>query len=112
MKLQFSYTYTGNYKDKISFVFNLYRHDDLYICGTTTLMEGISPYIPSRQGKVEIFFPKIKLLAGIYKFRVAINDDTGMGVLCEAVPVCKFRVVDKFKSVGIVNLDRKWEVLD
>lgn len=111
IKLQFLYTYTGTYKDKISFVVNLYRHDDLYICGTTTLMEGISPYMPTREGNVEISFPKIKLLAGVYKFRVAINDDTGMGVLCEVVPVCELTIEDDFEAVGIVNLDRKWKVI-
>ena len=55
IRLQFLYTYSGSYKDKISFVFNLYRHDDLYICGTTTLMEGISPYMPLGREMLKYF---------------------------------------------------------
>lgn len=93
---------------RISFVFNLYRHDDFYICGSTTVMDGIAPYTAGRTGEVVIKFPKLPLLGGLYKWRVAINDDGGFIVHAEAKDVCEFRVVDDFNAVGLVNLPREW----
>ena len=94
----------------ISFVFNLYRHDDLYICGTTTLMDGIAPQPGFQSGRVKIRFPSLPLLSGRYKWRVAINDHGGFSVLAEAKDVCPFTVIDNFNAVGIVDLRREWSV--
>ena len=107
LKMSF-YATSQTMPDEISFVFNLYRHDDLYICGSTTLMDGIMPYKSGRQGEVTIHFPQFALLGGLYKWRVAINDNGGFIVHAEAKDVCEFRVVDNFESVGIVNLKREW----
>lgn len=94
--------------ERISFVFNLYRHDGLYVCGTTTLMDGMSPHPGSRGGQVTVSFPSFPLLSGRYKWRVAINDHGGFSVLAEAKDVCEFTVVDNFNAVGIVDLKRDW----
>ena len=94
----------------ISFVFNLYRHDGVYVCGSTTLMEGMAAHATPRSGEVEVTFPKVSLLAGRYTWRVAINDHGGLLVHSEAKGVCPFRVVDDFRSVGVVHLERDWKV--
>jgi ABC-type polysaccharide/polyol phosphate transport system ATPase subunit len=96
--------------ERISFVFNLYRHDGFYICGTTTIMDGFSPYPGTQGGQVTVRFPSFPLLSGQYKWRVAINDHGGFSVLAEAKDVCKFSVVDNFNAVGIVNLQREWQI--
>lgn len=101
---------TRNPPGRISFVFNMYRHDDLYVCGTTTLMDGIAPFPGSQLGKVRIRFPSIPLLSGEYKFRVAINDHGGFVTLAELNEACKFSVVDNFNAVGLLNLPREWHV--
>jgi lipopolysaccharide transport system ATP-binding protein len=93
---------------KISFVFNLYRHDGLYVCGSTTVIDGILPYAAGKNGDVVIKFPEFPLRGGLYKWRVAINDDGGFIVHAEAKDVCEFRVVDDFNAVGLVNLRREW----
>ncbi|BAL26056.1 ABC transporter ATP-binding protein [Azoarcus sp. KH32C] len=95
--------------DRISFVFNLYRHDGFYVCGTTTLMDGMAPHPGTRNGEVSVRFPSFPLLSGRYKWRVAINDHGGFSVLAEAKEVCPFSVVDNFDAVGIVNLAREWQ---
>lgn len=110
VSIEFEYKCKGNYTSLVSFVVNLYREDDLYIFGTTTLMRNIEPFIPLSNGKVSIKFPKLMLLQGYYKWRVAVNDDTGMNIFCEAVNVCKFKIVDSFKAVGTVDLKHQWEV--
>lgn len=96
---------------KLSFVFNLYRHDDFYICGSTTIMDGIAAYEAGRTGEVVIRFPALPLLGGLYKWRVAINDHGGFIVHAEAKDVCKFRVVDDFNAVGLLNLQREWQLV-
>lgn len=101
---------TRNPPGHISFVFNMYRHDDLYICGTTTLMDGMAPFPGSRLGKVRIRFPSFPLLSGEYKFRVAINDHGGFVTLAELNEACKFSVVDNFNAVGLIDLPREWHV--
>jgi ABC-type polysaccharide/polyol phosphate transport system ATPase subunit len=106
--LSFMYETQGVYVGQISFVVNLYRDDDTYIFGTTTAMQGLSPYFPDRKARVEVRFPNLPLLSGQYKWRVAINDGRGLGIFCEAVPVCPFKVVDDFKAVGIVDIAHVW----
>ncbi|MBK9118500.1 MAG: ABC transporter ATP-binding protein [Phycisphaerales bacterium] len=98
------------FPSEISFVVNLYRHDDFYIYGTTTLMEGLPPYAAAPAGEVIVRFPRIQLLAGEYKWRIAINDHRGLGILADAKHVCAFRVVDRFQAVGLVDLPKQWLV--
>lgn len=101
------------YKGPLSFVINLYRHDDLYICGTTTIMDGLQPTEPENNGLLEVSvkFPNLPLLSGRYKWRFAVNDSEGIGILTEAVPVCEFTVRDDFRSVGQFHLERHWSVV-
>lgn len=111
IQLRFRYkALADGYPEKISFVVNFYRHDDFYICGTTTLMEGMSAFTSAAEGEVVIRFPEFRLLAGQYKWRVAINDHVGLVTHAEANNVCPFRVVDRFRAVGLIDLPRQWRV--
>jgi lipopolysaccharide transport system ATP-binding protein len=94
--------------EDMSFVFNLYRHDDLYICGTTTLMDGYDPHAGVASGHFSITFPSVPLLSGSYKWRVAINDGGGFVVHAEANNVCPFHISDDFEAVGVMSLPREW----
>lgn len=94
--------------EEISFVFNLYRHDELYLCGATTLMDKIPAYRSSSAGTVSIDFTDLPLLSGQYKWRVAINDNVGFITYAEAKNACSFRVEDNFKAVGMLSLPRQW----
>jgi energy-coupling factor transporter ATP-binding protein EcfA2 len=96
--------------EPISFVFNLYRADGLYLCGTTTLMDGYPPCEAARSGRVTVTFPALPLLAGRYHWRVAVNDHHGLSVLAKADGVCPFVVEDRFKAVGILDLPRRWSI--
>ncbi|WZB69641.1 Wzt carbohydrate-binding domain-containing protein [Achromobacter xylosoxidans] len=100
---------TSRVPDKISFVFNLYRHDGFYICGATTLMEGMPAHDGCAKGVFTIQFRSFPLLGGSYKWRVAINDEGGFIVHADAVDVCAFQVHDNFEAVGIVSLPREWK---
>lgn len=97
-------------REKISFVVNLYRHDELYLCGTTTLMEGMAPFDAEREGEVVVRFPQLALLAGRYMWRVAIADHRGMLIHAQARFVCPFRVVDDYRAAGLVDLPRHWQI--
>ncbi|MFN0138397.1 MAG: ABC transporter ATP-binding protein [Phycisphaerae bacterium] len=99
-----------DFPKRVSFVVNFYRHDDFYVCGTTTLMEGLEPFEASAAGEVVIRFPNFRMLAGEYKWRVAINDDVGLIIYADAKHVCAFRVIDRFRAVGLIDLPREWRV--
>lgn len=94
--------------EDMSFVFNLYRHDDLYICGTTTLMDGYDAHAGVPSGHFSVNFPSVPLLSGSYKWRVAINDGGGFVVHAEANNVCPFHISDDFEAVGVMSLPREW----
>jgi len=91
-----------------SFVFNLKRHDDLYVCGATTLMEKLPPSELHEFGEFRLTFPQLNLLAGRYKIRFAINDTFGWGVFAERADACVFQVKDNYASHGLVDLPREW----
>ena len=110
MTIRFRYQTLSIEAPKVTFVFSLYRHDGLYICGNTTLMDNIPPFDPGRGGKVSVTFPGIRMLAGRYIWRVAIDDERAFGIYAEANQVCEFQVVDRLEAVGLFNLDRSWLV--
>jgi ABC-type polysaccharide/polyol phosphate transport system ATPase subunit len=110
MIISFRYAALAPQSPKVTFVVNLYRHDGLYICGTTTLMDALPPFSVGIGGNVSVTFPAVRLLAGRYIWRVAINDERAFGVFSEANPVCSFEVVDKLEAVGLFNLERIWTV--
>jgi hypothetical protein len=74
-------------------------------------MEGMKPHEPGDRGEVIVTFEDLPLLQGKYVWRVAINDDGGLLVHAEAKGVCPFQVVDDFRSVGLVHLKRKWDIV-
>jgi hypothetical protein len=97
--------------DRISFVFNLYTVDGIYVCGSTTLMDALDAYPTGAEGKVEITFRDIPLLTGSYYWRVAVNDAQGLLVLKETKGVCPFRItVDAYRTAGLVHLERSWSI--
>lgn len=108
--LRFRYAALVQQSSKVTFVVNLYRHDGLYICGTTTLLDAHPAFDAGTGGTVCLTFPKIKLLAGRYYWRVAINDEQAFGVLAEINQVCDFDVVDQLEAVGLFNIDRSWSI--
>lgn len=113
VKLSFDYVYEGQDSEinEVTFVFNLYRKDGIYVCGTTTAMRGLDAFPVSNKATVTIEFPALKLLAGIYNWRVAVNDQDGIQIINEALPVCEFSVIDNFDAVGIYDIDHTWSVL-
>jgi lipopolysaccharide transport system ATP-binding protein len=106
--LEFDYELRGFFEDQLSFVVNIYREDGIYIFGTTTNMQGLEAFQPAAHGRIRVHFPILPLVSGKYKFRVAVNDSRGLGILAEATPVCHVSVTDDFKAVGIVDIQNLW----
>lgn len=106
--LEFEYELHGSYGEGLSFVVNLYRDDGVYVFGTTTKMRGIDAYPAAGRGRVTVRFDELPLVAGTYKWRVAVNDGPGLHIMAEAVPVCPFTVDDNFRAVGLVDIKHGW----
>ncbi len=95
----------------ITFVFNLYSIDGVYVCGATTLMDAVGAFPAGPAGEVEVTFHDIPLLTGAYFWRVAVNDAQGLLVLSEKKGICPFRVTSSdYRSAGLVHLSRSWNV--
>lgn len=98
--------------DKIVFVFNLYRErDNTYVCGSTTLMDGIQP-IPVTFGNnsLSLNLPSISLLSGKYRLRLAINESNGLGIIAELNDALYIDVEDNHEAEGLVNISREWVI--
>ncbi len=108
-RVRFTYKTLRGGADKVTFVMSLYRHDMFYICGTTTLMDKLPPFVPGNGGTVEIELPNLKLLAGTYVFRVAIDDDRAFGIYVEQFTK-PIQVVDTMEAVGLIDIERRWTV--
>lgn len=110
VRLRFAYRRLRPGRERVTFVFSLYRHDGLYICGNTTLMDRHEPFDAGAGGVIAVDFPRLRLLAGNYVWRVAIDDDRGYGIYTETTGACPFQVVDAFQAVGLFDLERTWRV--
>jgi lipopolysaccharide transport system ATP-binding protein len=109
IQVRFKYkALTNNFPNKISLVYNLYRHDEFYISGATSLMEKLPLFDAYAHGEIVVKFPSLPLIAGRYIWRVAINDAGGLYVHAQAKHVCPFQVIDDFKAVGLVELEHTW----
>lgn len=98
--------------EKIVFVFNLYRErDQTYVCGTTTLMDGLKP-IKTSVGKhtIKLKFIDFAPLSGRYRLRCAINEQKGIGIITENKEALYLIVKDSHEAEGVVNLKRIWTV--
>lgn len=109
VRVRFTYKTLKPGPDKVTFVLSMYRHDNLYICGTTTLMEGLAPYTPGMGGTVECELSNLPVLAGSFHFRVAIDDDRAFGIHAERFTK-PISIVDSLQAVGLMHLDRTWRV--
>ncbi|WP_299685927.1 ABC transporter ATP-binding protein [uncultured Vibrio sp.] len=109
--LQFDYTCSEIHTiGELCFVFNLYRKDNVYVCGTTTEMQNANIRKNVATGRVRVTFPSLELLAGIYNWRVAVNDSDGIQIISELIPVCEFSVKDTFKTVGLYDIKHTWSL--
>ncbi len=73
-------------------------------------MDGIPAASPGTGGTVTVTFPGVRLLAGRYVWRVAIDDERAFAILAEANQVCAFKVVDRLEAVGLFHLERRWAI--
>jgi ABC-type polysaccharide/polyol phosphate transport system ATPase subunit len=109
VRVRFTYKTLKPGPDRVTFVLSMYRHDNLYICGTTTLMEGLPPFEPGMSGTVECELRNLPVLAGTFHFRVAIDDDRAFGIHAERFTK-PITILDAVQAVGLVHLPRRWTV--
>ena len=96
--------------EEVVFVFNLYRERDrTYVCGTTTLMDGIPPIkVKLGTNKFKLKFSNFQLLSGTYRLRVALNEKKGLGIIAEFNDALILNCLDNHESEGLINLKREW----
>lgn len=89
--------------------FAVMRNDDETCYATMTLFDGYEP-VTFRDGmKMRIHIPRFNLLNGLYFFRVALEDDTGL--LPYHIATSPFiTVLNQRRELGIVYMEHKWEI--
>ncbi len=99
---------------EVVLVFNLYRErDKVYICGATSIMDKIPPIkVSFGINKVKLKLPKVALLTGIYRLRVAINEKKGVGILYELDNALLLKFKDSHESEGLIHINREWNIND
>ena len=113
--IEFLVENTGLIDYELVYIFNLYRQtDNLYICGSTTLMDcnKTDVILAGKTKKITIDFDNIPLLLGTYKLRLAVNDSLGMGIMCDIKDAIILNIKDNHQAEGLMNLHRNWSTKD
>lgn len=89
--------------------FALMRNDDEICYATMTQFDGYAPITFTDGMQVKIHIPKFNLLNGLYFFRVAIEDDTGL--MPYDVATSPFiSVLNQRRELGIFYMEHTWEL--
>lgn len=100
---------TANFSIRGHIGFALMRNDEEVCFGTATHFDSYEP-IPFFDGmEVKIFFPSCVLLNGIYYFRAALADDTGLHPY-HTLSSRPFYVNNQMKDLGVFYLKHMWEI--
>jgi ABC-type Fe3+/spermidine/putrescine transport system ATPase subunit len=113
LRIEFSVENTGLIDYEIVYVFNLYRQtDNLYVCGSTTLMDSNEADIilAGETKNIILNFDTIPLLVGTYRLRLAVNDSLGMGILCDIKEAVFLNIQDNHQAEGLIHLQRQWSI--
>lgn len=89
--------------------FALIRNDEEVCFGTATHFDHYEPVQLYDGMEVKIFFPSFTLLNGIYYFRVAVADDTGLHPY-HTVSSPPFSVETQMKELGISYVEHSWKI--
>ena len=111
LRVEFSVENTGLIDYELVYVFNIYRQtDNLYICGSTTLIDTKKTDIllSGETKHIILDFDYIPLLVGTYRLRLAVNDLLGMGILCDIKEAIILNIKDNHQAEGLMHLHRHW----
>lgn len=91
------------------FGFSLMRNDEEMCFATSTHFDGLRPIRFKDEMELEVFFPSFNLLNGVYFFRVAALDLTGLH-LYDTASSPPFSVQKEKRELGMVLLDHEWRL--
>lgn len=91
------------------FGFSLMRNDEEMCFATSTHFDGLRPISFSGDMEVKVFFPSFNLLNGVYFFRAAVLDLTGLHLYCTAGSP-PLAVHKERRELGMFLLDHQWRL--
>lgn len=98
---------------EVHFGIGLYASDETESFATSTAADGLKPVEvqPGQQGSVNIRFPRIQLLDGIYTVTGIIQDVTSLHVYHRLIkPEAMQILLPEFRARGVVFLDHQWHL--
>lgn len=98
-------------KELEEYVFGMgfYTLDGICIFGTNTQIDRLIIPHSKDSGMVKFFVDEIPLLSGKYVLQVAVVDRNGTPMDFYR-DYCHFDVINNDRSVGLISINRKWEV--
>ncbi|MHB1393079.1 MAG: ABC transporter ATP-binding protein [Clostridia bacterium] len=91
------------------FGMGFYTLDNICIFGTNTQLDRLSIPHSKNKGRVKFFIDKLPLLSGKYILQVAVVDQNGTPMDFYR-DYCHFDVINSDRSVGIISINRSWEI--
>ncbi len=89
--------------------FALMRNDDEVCYATMTLFDGYDPVTFTDGMKLKIHLPGFNLLNGLYYFRIALEDDTGL-LPYHIMSSPMISVLNQRRELGIFYMEHRWEL--
>ncbi len=91
------------------FGMGFYTLDGICIFGTNTQIDRLIIPHSKDSGMVKFFVDEIPLLSGKYVLQVAVVDRNGTPMDFYR-DYCRFDVINNDRSVGLISINRKWEI--
>lgn len=88
--------------------FAIYRNDGIYCYDTNTDLDGISPKVIDKDGKVSLTYKNLPLHQGDYYFKIGIYQDYSKKTIYFIDEGPSFRIEKNEKQFGIVSVDHEW----
>jgi lipopolysaccharide transport system ATP-binding protein len=106
--IRIHYRVTGPFKDP-GFGVQIYSDADVCLHGTNTFVKAVAVKPDSGGGFVDVRYPKLPLLGGIYWLTVGATSDNDWSAPYDVrMKARRFEVMTSHPDGGIVSLEHKW----
>jgi len=102
------YRINGSFRDP-GFCVNICTEEDVFLHGTNTFNQGVPVKIAQDTGTIEVFYPRLPLMAGTYWLMVGVTSENDWSAPYDRCSRArKFEVLKSSLEGGLVSFDHSW----
>ena len=102
------YQVKGPFRDP-GFCVNICTEEDVFLHGTNTFNQGVQVKIAQDTGTIEVFYPRLPLMAGTYWLTVGVTSENDWSAPYDRCSRArKFEVLKTSPEGGLVSFDHSW----